>query len=181
VLTTVAPSTELGEEGYELNVSPNSIDLRASSSAGLFYGVKSLLQLLPPEIFAQHQVPRRKWKIPCLTIQDKPRFVWRGLMLDVSRHFLTKNELKQLMREMALHKLNVFHWPLTDDQGWRIEIKRYPRLIDVGAWRWIGGAEEASAGGHKESRNWNDFTRWLATHLRRLVQLGIHFRPPDVQ
>jgi hexosaminidase len=91
--------------------------------------------LFPPDIFTSQVQPSKSWEIPCVTIEDKPRFPWRGLMLDVSRHFFNKEEVKRLLDAMALHKLNTFHWHLTDDQGWRIEIKKYPRLTEVGAWR----------------------------------------------
>jgi hexosaminidase len=117
--------SSLGDEGYILTVEPDEITIRARASAGLFYGVQSLLQLLP----ATNRL------IPCVRIEDQPRFRWRGLMLDVSRHFFTKDEVKRLLDEMAWHKLNVFHWHLVDDQGWRIEIKKYPRLTQAGAWR----------------------------------------------
>ena len=122
-------------EGYELDVAPDSVVIWSSDPAGLFYGAQSLLQLLPPEAFAAQPVRTKDWQVPCAHIQDQPRFAWRGFMLDVSRHFFNKDEIKQLLDEMALHKLNTFHWHLTDDQGWRIQIKKYPRLTEVGAWR----------------------------------------------
>jgi hexosaminidase len=125
----------LGAEGYELTVTPEAVTVRAPQPAGLFYGVTTLLQLLPPESFATQQVTGVAWVAPAVKITDQPRFAWRGLMLDVSRHFFTKAEVKHLLDAMALHKLNTFHWHLTDDQGWRIEIKKYPQLTQVGAWR----------------------------------------------
>ena len=124
-----------GAEGYELTVTPKSIGITAATEAGLFYGAQTLLQLLPPEIFSRHVVKDFNWQIPCVKITDSPRFGWRGLMLDVSRHFFTKEEVKQLLDALALHKLNTFHWHLVDDNGWRIEIKKYPKLTGVGAWR----------------------------------------------
>jgi hexosaminidase len=135
LLTTKDADAALGQEGYELVVSTNSVVIRAPSQAGLFYGVQTLLQLLPPEIFSAKTVKDFDWQIPCVKITDSPRFGWRGLMLDVSRHFFTKDEVKQLLDAMALHKLNTFHWHLVDDNGWRIEIKKYPKLTAVGAWR----------------------------------------------
>jgi hexosaminidase len=101
----------------------------------LFYGVQTVLQLLPPEIYSSNIVKGVAWQIPCVNIADSPRFQWRGMMLDVARHFFTKEEVKKTLDAMALHKLNVFHWHLTDDQGWRIEIKKYPKLLTEGAWR----------------------------------------------
>ena len=123
------------KEGYYLNVRPKSIVIYARDRAGVFYGVQSLLQLLPPEIESVGRVDDVKWIMPCVEITDEPRFVWRGLMLDVSRHFFAKDDVKQYIDTMARCKLNTFHWHLTDDQGWRIEIKKYPKLTEVGAWR----------------------------------------------
>ena len=135
LLTTQNAKAELGPEGYELAVEPHSVVIRAPESAGVFYGVQSLLQLLPPEMFAAKRAHGVKWTAPCVAIEDKPRFEWRGLMLDVSRHFSNKHEVETVLDLMAMHKLNRFHWHLVDDQGWRIENKKYPRLTQVGAWR----------------------------------------------
>jgi hexosaminidase len=135
LITTKGAKPELGAEGYELTVTADSVVVRAGKSAGLFYGVQSLLQLMPPEVFAAKQTKDVDWKIPCVQIEDQPRFKWRGFMLDVARHFFTKDEVKQLLDALAMHKINTLHIHLTDDQGWRIEIKKYPRLTQVGAWR----------------------------------------------
>jgi hexosaminidase len=126
-------NSALGEEGYTLTVTPKGVTILAATSAGLFYGVQTLLQLLPVADKTGPQLT--SWSIPCVHVEDQPRFRWRGLMLDVSRHFFTKQEVERLLDQMAWHKLNVFHWHLTDDQGWRIEIKKYPRLTEMGAWR----------------------------------------------
>ena len=134
-LTTRLANTNLGPEGYELTVTPDAVVIRAPTQAGLFYGGQTLLQLLPPAIFSPGPVTNVLWQIPCVQIQDWPRFAWRGFMLDVSRHFFTKAEVETLLDAMALHKLNTFHWHLTDDHGWRIEIKACPKLTAVGAWR----------------------------------------------
>ena len=139
LLTTNGASADLGEEGYELFVKPGAVVIRAPKAAGLFYGTQTLLQLLPSRIFSSNVVSGVDWNIPCVEIEDQPRFKWRGLMLDVSRHFFTKQEVERLLDEMALHKLNTFHWHLVDDQGWRIEIKKYPKLTEVGAWRSASG------------------------------------------
>ncbi len=135
VLTTQNVSSSLGEEGYDLEATPHGVVIRAPNCAGVFYGVQSLLQLLPPEALASKPVHGVKWVVPCVKIEDQPRFAWRGLMLDVSRHFFGKEEVKAVLDAMALHKLNRFHWHLTDDQGWRIEIKSHPKLTELGAWR----------------------------------------------
>jgi hexosaminidase len=135
VLTTREAQPTLATEGYTLSVTPGRVVIRAGGSAGLFYGVQSLLQLLPPEVLAPNPVQGIDWTVPCVQIEDRPRFPWRGFLLDVGRHFFNPAEIKQVLDLMALHKLNTFHWHLTDDQGWRIEIKKYPRLTEVGAWR----------------------------------------------
>jgi hexosaminidase len=140
-LTTDGAKAALGPEGYELIVAPDSVIIRASEQAGMFYGVQTLLQMLPPAIFAAKPVAGQAWTIPCAQIEDQPRFKWRGLLFDTARHFFTKAEVKQLLDELASQKLNTMHLHLTDDQGWRIEIKKYPGLTQVGAWR-----EEAGFG-----------------------------------
>lgn len=125
----------LGPEGYRLNVTPQQVTIAAAQPAGLFYGVQSLRQLLPPAIFREARVEGIEWTIPGVEIEDYPRFAWRGMMLDVCRHFMPREFIKKFIDLLALHKYNTFHWHLTEDQGWRIEIKRYPRLTEVGAWR----------------------------------------------
>ncbi|MGH8024413.1 MAG: family 20 glycosylhydrolase, partial [Limisphaerales bacterium] len=108
--------------------------IRAPSQAGLFYGGETLMQLLPPRVFSTNAVAMN-WQAPCVRIEDWPRFPWRGLMLDVSRHFYNKSEVEAILDEMALYKLNRFHWHLVDDDGWRLEVPQYPRLTQIGAWR----------------------------------------------
>ncbi len=124
----------LGAEGYYLSVTPEAVLIRANQPAGLFYGIQTLLQLLPKEIESKATVNRTSWSIPCVTITDYPRFGWRGLMLDVSRHFFTKQEVKGFIDQMVKYKFNLLHMHLTDDEGWRVEIKGLPRLTQVGAW-----------------------------------------------
>ncbi len=124
-----------GAEGYRLSVTPQQVTISAPQPAGLFYGVQSLRQLLPPAIFREAAVHGVDWVIPCVEIEDAPRFAWRGMMLDVVRHFMPKEFVKKFIDLLALHKYNTLHWHLTDDQGWRVEIKRYPRLTEIGAWR----------------------------------------------
>ncbi|MBS1663356.1 MAG: family 20 glycosylhydrolase [Bacteroidetes bacterium] len=133
ILNTNADA-QLGAEGYTLDVSPKAIQIRANQPAGLFYGVQTLLQLLPKDIESKVPVKNTAWTIPCQTITDYPRFSWRGLMLDVSRHFFTKQEVKGFIDEMVKYKFNLLHMHLTDDEGWRVEIKSLPRLTQVGAW-----------------------------------------------
>ena len=127
--------TRLGEEGYRLLVTGTRITIRAFRPAGAFYAVQTLRQLLPPDIFREAPVAGVTWTVPSAEIEDIPRFPWRGAHLDVSRSFMPKEFVKKFIDLLALHKMNRFHWHLTDDQGWRIEIKKYPRLTSVGAWR----------------------------------------------
>jgi len=125
----------LGDEGYALKSSRAGVEIRAFKEAGLFYGIQTLRQLLPPEIFRSSKIEGVKWTVPSVAIEDAPRFVWRGSHVDECRHFMGKDAIKKHLDLLALHKINTFHWHLTDDQGWRIEIKKYPKLTEVGAWR----------------------------------------------
>jgi len=126
---------ELGQEGYVLNINSKSISLTANESSGIFNGFQTLKQLLPATPFQPKADKIKSLTIPGCTIVVYPRFAWRGLMLDVSRHFFTIDEVKQYIDRMSQYKFNVFHWHLTDDHGWRIEIKSLPKLTEIGAWR----------------------------------------------
>lgn len=125
----------IAKEGYRLKVTTSGVSLAGGDAAGVFYGFQTLRQLLPKEIESKAAVSGVSWSIPAVTIEDHPRFGWRGLMLDVSRHFFTKEEVKAYIDQMAKYKYNLLHWHLTDDQGWRIEIKSYPKLTSVGSLR----------------------------------------------
>jgi hexosaminidase len=134
-LTLDPALARLGEEGYALEVTPKRVTIRGGGAAGVFYGAQTLRQLLPAAVFAPTRQEGVVWTIPAVRIEDHPRFQWRGAMLDVSRHFMPREHVLRFIDLLALHKLNTFHWHLTDDQGWRIEIRKYPRLTEVGAWR----------------------------------------------
>jgi hexosaminidase len=125
----------LGAEGYLLDVRPSRIVVRAPEPAGLFYAVQTIRQMLPSEVFRDAPVTGVEWNVPAAAIEDYPRFAWRGAHLDTGRHFMPKEFVKKYIDLLALHKLNTFHWHLTEDQGWRLEIKQYPKLTEVGAWR----------------------------------------------
>ncbi|MEP7095073.1 MAG: family 20 glycosylhydrolase [Flavobacterium sp.] len=125
----------LEKEAYILDVNTKNITITAKGKAGFIYGLESIRQLLPVVIESKNVLPNQKWQIPNLVINDKPRFQWRGLMLDLSRHFFDKNYVIETIDRLAMHKMNVLHLHLVDDQGWRIEIKKYPKLTEVGAWR----------------------------------------------
>ena len=122
-------------ESYSLQISTKTIRIESGSANGFFYGLQSLYQLMPPEIYGKKQICFKKWFAPSVMIADAPRFAYRGLHLDVCRHFFPLSFIKKYIDAMAIHKLNYFHWHLTDDQGWRIEIKKYPRLTEVGSRR----------------------------------------------
>lgn len=133
ILCILNPS--LMEESYQLNISPKIIQVEAGAEKGIFYAFQTLRQLLPPAIESSTRVEGIKWNIPCMTVEDSPSFSYRGMMLDVSRHFVNKEDIKRYIDLLAFHKMNTFHWHLTDDQGWRIEIKKYPLLTKTGGYR----------------------------------------------
>ncbi len=123
------------EEGYQLTVSPGEVRVSAATPEGVFWGVQTLRQLLPPEFEDSAGARRPSWPIPAVDISDSPRFAWRGSLLDVGRHFFPVAFVKRYIDLLSRYRMNVLHWHLTEDQGWRIEIPQYPRLTEVGAWR----------------------------------------------
>ncbi len=135
ILALTGDPGSLGEEGYRLDVLPDRVRLEAAAPAGLFWGVQTIRQLFPPEFEKGAEIQDLDWTLPCLSIEDKPRFGWRGLLLDCGRHFMSKDYVKRMIDLLAYHKMNRLHWHLTEDQGWRIEIEKYPRLTEIGAWR----------------------------------------------
>ncbi|MFB6844627.1 beta-N-acetylhexosaminidase [Streptomyces sp. NPDC056373] len=140
----------LDAEAYRLVVAPHGVHVQGGSPAGVFWGVQTMRQLLGPDAFRRAPLPGRTWRLPLTEIRDAPRFRWRGLMLDVARHFTPKEGVLRHLDLMAAHKLNVFHFHLTDDQGWRIEIERHPRLTEIGSWR------ARTKTGHRASPLWED-------------------------
>ncbi|WP_328627575.1 beta-N-acetylhexosaminidase [Streptomyces sp. NBC_00353] len=150
ILLRIDPALE--PEGYRLSTGTGrSVVITGGSPAGVFWGAQTLRQLLGPEAFRRAPVPTGvPARIPFTDIEDRPRFSWRGLMLDVSRHFLPKDDVLRYLDLLAAHKLNVFHFHLTDDQGWRVEIKRYPKLTEVGSWR------SRTKHGHRASELWDE-------------------------
>ena len=127
--------SQIPSESYTLDVTPKCVKVAASGLRGFNYAIQTVKQLLPVEIFGKEKVSGVRWSIPCVTISDAPRFAYRGLHLDEARHFFGMDEVKRYIDIMEVHKLNTLHWHLTDDQGWRIEIKKYPELTEVGAVR----------------------------------------------
>ncbi|MHA1482758.1 MAG: beta-N-acetylhexosaminidase [Candidatus Heimdallarchaeaceae archaeon] len=125
----------LTSEGYQLSINLDNIIIEAKTHQGIFYGIQTLRQLLPIEIESREEIKEFIWTVPCISIVDNPRFIWRGLMFDVGRHFHDVATIKRTLDLLALMKMNVFHWHLTEDQGWRIEIKKYPKLVEIGSKR----------------------------------------------
>jgi len=125
----------MGPEAYSLEVQKNRIEIKAAKPAGFFYATQTLRQLLPAEIESTAKQDKIEWLVPVISISDSPAFKWRGFMLDVVRHFFPKEDVFRMIDNLALHKINTLHLHLVDDQGWRIEIKKYPKLTEVGAWR----------------------------------------------
>ena len=125
----------LAHEAYAITVSPKKVAVKASGLNGFIYAIQTIKQMLPVEVFGNAPAANLDWTLPCVEIQDAPRFSYRGLHMDVSRHFFTMDEVKKYIDIMEVHKLNTLHWHLTDDQGWRLEIKKYPRLTEVGSIR----------------------------------------------
>ena len=135
-------SGNASDEEYHLLVTPNAVTLTANQPRGVFLGIQTIRQLLRPAPAAGEAAGIRKninWRLPCVRISDRPRYRWRGMLLDCGRHFMTKDFVKRYIDLLAYHKMNVLHWHLTEDQGWRIEIRKYPKLTEIGAWRGTGG------------------------------------------
>lgn len=160
----------LGKEGYIVDVSPAAVSVQANTAAGLFYGAQTIMQLLPKEIESKTVVQHVHWTIPAARITDFPRFGWRGLMFDVSRHFFTKQQVKDFIDEMVKYKLNLLHMHLTDDEGWRIEIKSLPKLTEVGAWnvRKVGTFGNFPPPAANEPRDYGGF--YTREDIQELVQ-----------
>ena len=163
-LNTALPN----EESYKLTVSSSSIHIDAKTPKGIFYAFQTLRQLLPSAIESDKQVVEKiKWNIPCVVIEDSPAFSYRGVMLDVSRHFIPKEDVKRHIDLLAFHKLNILHWHLTDDQGWRIEIKKYPKLTEIGSKRVEGEGTEHS--GYYTQEEIKDIVKYAADHFITVV------------
>ena len=164
-LRIAADRTALGEEGYELVATSSELRITAYRPPGLFRGIQTLRQLLPADVESEIGVARSVWAIPALTIVDRPRFAWRGAMLDVARHFFTVEEVKQYVDILALYKLNVLHLHLSDDQGWRIEIKSHPLLTSVGAHTQVGGG----ASGFYTQQDYQEIVRYAQSRYITVV------------
>jgi hexosaminidase len=174
------PDNQIGNEGYTFSSSSEGVIIKANMPAGLFYGVQTFFQLLPPQIESATLVENIDWQLPQVEITDYPRVGWRGMMLDVSRHFFTVDEVKRFIDNMVKYKFNTFHWHLTDDEGWRIEIKSLPKLTEIGAWRvdkvgWFGTFskplpdEPKTYGGFYTQDQIRDIVRYAAERFVRVM------------
>jgi hexosaminidase len=164
-LRLASDAASLGEEGYRLTVTADSVCLVASAPAGLFRGVQTIRQLLPVDIESEIGVARSIWPIPALTIVDQPRFAWRGAMLDVARHFFTVREVEHYIDILAVYKLNVLHLHLSDDQGWRIQINSRPKLTAIGASTQVGGG----SGGFFTQQDYQEIVRYARARYITVV------------
>ena len=165
VLRLNSGNATLGNEGYQLTVTPDSIRLAANQPAGLFHGIQTIRQLLPVDIESDIGIDRNQWTIPALTITDYPRFAWRGAMLDVARHFFTPKEVQQYIDLLAMYKMNVLHLHLADDQGWRIQLNSRPRLTEVGSVSQVGGGP----GGFYTQQDYQNIIRYAAARYILIV------------
>lgn len=163
-------SSELGKEGYTIQVDAKGVQINANTAKGLFYGIQTFYQLLPKEIESNKAVNISFVSIPFAKITDYPRFEWRGMMFDVARHFFSKDDVKKFIDEMSQYKYNLMHWHLTDDEGWRIEIKSYPNLTQKGAWnvKKTGRFTTFSKPGKDEPRTYGGF--YTQEDIKEIVQ-----------
>lgn len=160
-------SLDVNDEGYMLDVTPAAVTVKAKTPQGLFYGMQSFLQLLPAEIESPELVAAMSWSAPCVAVKDEPRFGYRGMMLDPCRHFMTVEEVKRNLDVLAMLKINRMHWHLTDDQGWRIEIKKYPKLTAVGGIRKEG--EGYQYGGHYTQEQIKEVVQYAAERFITVI------------
>lgn len=158
---------DVNEEGYTLDVTRDGVTVKAKTPQGLFYGMQSFMQLLPAEIESPSLVSNIDWQAPAVTIKDEPRFGWRGMMLDPCRHFMTVDEVKKQLDVLAMFKINTMHWHLTDDQGWRIEIKQYPKLTEIGSKRIEGEGYEY--GGYYTQDEIKDVVQYAADRFITVI------------
>jgi hexosaminidase len=157
------------KEGYLLNVENDRIVMEASTPAGFFYAVQTIFQLLPPEIYGYEESSGAGWQIPAVSISDKPRFPWRGMHLDVGRHYFDKEFIKKYIDLLAMHKMNKFHWHLTEDQGWRIEIKKYPRLTEISSVRQETMGDGKPYGGYYTQKDIKEIVKYAEDRFITII------------
>ncbi len=169
IIVSLSGKDMLGPEGYQMTVTRKLVRIDATTPAGAFYGVQTLYQILPVEIEKGGLSENVTWSIPCVRIEDRPRFSWRGMHLDVGRHFCPKDSVKRYIDMIASYKMNTFHWHLTEDQGWRIEIKKYPRLTTAGAWRKETMGNRTPHGGFYSQEDVREIVEYARQHFITVV------------
>lgn len=167
ITLTLNPELEVNDEGYTLDVTSNSVQIAAKTAQGLFYGMQSFMQLLPAEIESAEKVEGIEWRAQAVSIKDEPRFEYRGMMLDPCRHFVSVEHIKKYIDVLSLFKINCMHWHLTDDQGWRIEIKKYPKLTEIGSKRIDG--EGTEYGGYYTQEEIKEVVKYAADRFITVV------------
>lgn len=145
LVLSLSDADTLKAEGYRLDVTRRRVQIAGRDASGVFYGIQSLLQLFPPQIYSEVRQRQIDWCVPCVSVSDAPQHPWRGIMLDVARYFYDKDFVKQYIDYMAAYKLNKLQFHMVDDSGWRLEIRKYPRLTQVGAW---AGPDHQRLGGY---------------------------------
>ena len=165
IILRISPDASLGDEGYRLSASADSVRISANAAAGVFRGMQTLRQLLPWRIESHMHLSKQSWAVPAVTIADQPRFSYRGAMLDVARHFFTVDEVKQYIDLIAMYKLNVLHLHLADDQGWRLEIKSQPQLTAAASGTEVGGG----VGGFYTQGDYADIVRYAQDRYITIV------------
>lgn len=168
----------LSHETYRMSVSGAGIDIASADSAGFFYAIQTLKQLLPPAIYGTTLQASADWSVPCVDIEDQPALSHRGYMLDVARHFFSKQEVKRVLDILAAYKMNRFHWHLSDDQGWRIEIPEYPRLTEVGS---IRGGSFSNAGGASKFFDDTEYGRGMWYSLQDLREIVAYAKERNIE
>jgi hexosaminidase len=166
IYLSINNSIDTDDEGYRLSVSSESIQISGKSEAGVFYGIQSFLQMLPVEIYNKQRQKDISWIIQGVEINDAPSYPWRGVMLDVGRYFFNKDYVLELINKMSMYKMNVLHLHLIDDSGWRLEIKKYPRLTEIGAWR---GEGHERSGGYYTQEDIKEIVQYAALHNVEVV------------
>lgn len=158
--------TDPNREAYAMEVSKSLVSIKGNTGSGVFYGSQSLLQLLPPAVYSRERQKNINWQIPGVKISDSPEYPWRGMMLDVARYFFSTDYVKKFIDLMAMYKMNTLHFHLTDDNGWRIAIKKYPKLTEIGAWR---GKNEKRNGGYYTQDDIRDLVAYAAARNVEIV------------
>ncbi len=175
---TMTTDASLAHEAYTLNVTADGIAITSADSAGFFYALQTLKQLMPHAIYGTEPATSLDWSVPVVAIEDHPQFGHRGYMLDVARHFFSKTEVKRILDVMASYKMNRFHWHLTDDQGWRIEIPEYPKLTEVGA---VRSGSFVNAGGSSSFYDDTEYGRGMYFTLDDLREIVAYAKARNIE